>query len=240
MQKFVDCTLNALVEINSTIDFKNIELFAHSSIGAGGDISSGFDLMAESIFVSHLSSFGKIISEENGVIGSGQDVIILDPIDGSDNIASIFPYYGASIALQRLGCTIAAVICNFATKECFVRFSSNFYQTFLHDFTCKNTIKLHSFSKVGIFEKSHENLDFAKNLINEGLKFRSPGAVALSLAYAHYVNYVLFLGTIRNYDVEAGLYLCKDLHCYRADEVLLISKDRDIFETILTFIKESL
>ncbi len=234
MKTFIVCTLDALCEIHTAIDFTDIALFRYSSIGAGGDVSSGFDLMAEDIFVKHLSAFGVIYSEESGKIGSGEDVIILDPIDGSDNIASNFPYYGASIALKSSKCTVAAVVCNLATQECFVRYDNHFYQTLLNDFTCKNAVLPNKYSKIGIFEKSHENLDFAKILIDNSLKFRSPGAIALSLAYAHYVNYVLFLGTIRNYDIEAGVFICRDLHCFVDEGIVLISKDRDIFEKIST------
>ncbi len=234
MQAFIDSTLDALCEVYATVDFANETLFQHSSVGAGGDVSSGFDLMAEDIFVKHLSTFGVIYSEESGEIGSGEDIIVLDPIDGSDNIASIFPYYGASIALQSSELTVAAVVCNLATQECFVRYDNHFYQTLLGDFTCKNAVLPNEYSKIGIFEKSHENLDFAKILIENELKFRSPGAVALSLSYAYYVDYVLFLGTIRNYDLEAGMFLCRDLNYFIDEGIVLISKDRDTFEKIST------
>jgi myo-inositol-1(or 4)-monophosphatase len=240
MQTFVDATLQALREISAAIDFNNLTLFKYESVGAGGDVSSGFDLMAEAIFVKHLSSFGTIYSEESGKIGSGENVIILDPIDGSDNIASMFAYYGASIALQHANITVVAVVCNFATQECFIRVGDKLYTTLLQHSDIKKSVGINSYAKVGIFEKSHENLDFAKKLIQNGLKFRSPGAVALSLAYAHYVKYVLFLGTIRNYDVEAGLYLCRDLNIHVEDGIILISKDRDVFDTILTIFKEPL
>jgi myo-inositol-1(or 4)-monophosphatase len=240
MKDFVNATLKALKEIAVAIDFDNATLFRYESVGAGGDVSSGFDLMAESIFVKHLSPFGTIYSEESGKMGEGAHSIILDPIDGSDNIASMFSYYGASIALQQLGTTVAAVVCNFATQECFVREGDDIYVTSLQESSTKKALTLNPHAKIGIFEKSHENLDFAKKLIQNGLKFRSPGAVALSLAYAHYVKYVLFLGTIRNYDVEAGLYLCRDLNIHVEDGIVLISKDRDVFNKILAIFKEPL
>lgn len=229
---FIDHTFKALYEINGVINRQQESLFEYHDIGAGGDQSSGFDLEAERIFFKYLHHFGVIDSEESGLMGRGESRIILDPIDGSDNIHSLFPYYGASIALQRDNTTVAAVVCNFATKICFVRDGNYLYRTRLDDFTCKTEVVVHSHSKIGLFEKSQEHLDFAKILMNNGLKYRSPGAIALSLSYAHYVDYVLFLGTIRNYDIEAGLFLCKDLHCFIDESIVLVSKQRDTFEKI--------
>ncbi len=229
---FVDSTLNALCEIDIVINTQEKSLFRYHSIGAGGDQSSGFDLEAERIFFRHLHHLGTIDSEESGLMGVGEKRIILDPIDGSDNICSLFPYYGASIALQQCNKTVAAVVCNFATKMCFVRYENYLYRTQLDDITCKTEIVLHPYSKIGLFEKSQDHLGFAKILVENGLKYRSPGAIALSLSYAHYVDYVLFLGTIRNYDIEAGLFLCKDLHCFIDENMVLVSKKRETFEKI--------
>jgi len=66
-----------------------------------------------------------------------------------------------------------------------------------------------------------------------GLKFRAPGAVALSLAYAHACMYVVFLGNMRPYDIEAGLYLCEDLHTYMGEDILIVSHNKDVFAKIL-------
>ena len=67
-----------------------------------------------------------------------------------------------------------------------------------------------------------------------GLKFRSPGAVALSLAYAHSVNYVVFMGNMRTYDVAAGFYLCEDLYTYVDEDIFVVSHNKDVFAKILT------
>ena len=63
--------------------------FEKTEVGAGGDVSSKLDLFAEEIFIKHLGAFGQIESEESGLIGSGEEKIIIDPIDGSSNALSL-------------------------------------------------------------------------------------------------------------------------------------------------------
>ncbi len=238
MQAFVEAALAACHEVYELIRTNSDEA-AYSSFtkGAGGDISIGFDLMAEAVFVRELQRFGTILSEESGQIGEGDARIVIDPIDGSDNLLSNFPYYGASIALQQAGVTVAGIVCNFANADCHVRFGDEHYLTSLTELTKKEEILIHEHSRVGIFEKAAASPENAVSLIDAGLKFRSPGAIALSLAYAHYVNYVVFFGTMRSYDLEAGIFLCKDLFRYQDDGLLVIAKDRTVFDKILKIFK---
>ena len=121
MNDFIKACIVANEEIYEKLqnDF-NDELFEHTAVGAGGDVSSRLDLYAEEVFVKHLSSFGSIESEESGAIGSGNETIIIDPIDGSSNALSMFPYYGTSVAkIDKDGLLDAAVVCNLANKDLF-------------------------------------------------------------------------------------------------------------------------
>jgi myo-inositol-1(or 4)-monophosphatase len=234
VRPFVDAAVAACIEVGKLIaDQEDDEGYRSHSRGAGGDVSIGFDLMAEEVFVRHLGAFGTIYSEESGRIeGQGDALIMLDPIDGSDNLKSRFPYYGASVALHRNGATEAAVICNFANGDCFVKYHRTHCLTSLSDPEVCHNVTLHPHTKVGLFEKAPVHPEASLALIREGLKFRSPGAVALSLAYAHYVNYVLFLGKMRPYDLDAGLFMCEDLHCFQDDDLLIVSKDQAVFDRI--------
>lgn len=235
INSFLEATLTASLEIYKYIHSVSDEsaFLAHSE-GAGGDTSIGFDIKAENIYIEYLQDFGEIHSEECGVYKekSSDYRVVIDPIDGSDNIKSHFPYYGSSVALQHNGETIAGVVCNFATSECFVRSEYEHYKCSLFEPRVKKNIIKNEHSSVGIFEKSLNNPEVVEMLKDLRLKFRTPGAVALSLAHAHYVNYVLFLGTIRFYDVEAGLYLCKDLNIYVDHNIILVSKNEKIFNKI--------
>ena len=202
--------------------------------GAGGDISIGYDLLAEDCFVKHLSPFGQILSEESGYIGEGDDLIIIDPIDGSDNLKSNFPYYGASVALKRDNKTIAGMVCNFANGDCFIRANGEHYRCSLFREDEREEVGVNLHTKVGLFEKAGLHPGAARALIDIGLKFRAPGAIALSLSYAHASKYVVFLGKMRPYDIEAGLYLCEDLYTYVGEDILIVSHNKDVFAKILT------
>ncbi len=235
MQSFINSSFSACKEIAKSLKNTNEELLLEEySEGYGGDVSIGADLLAEEILVKHLSVYGEILSEESGHIGKGKYKIIIDPLDGSDNFKNQFPYYGTSIALLDGKTTLCAVVCNFVNGDFFIRYEE--------EFTCKNifdnTIKTQMLrdSSIGLFEKAYYNPKTVAKLKENNLKFRSPGAVALSIAYAHYVKYVLFLGTMRDYDIVAGMYICKDLFYYKDENCIIISKDKETFETLCKII----
>ena len=230
---FIKDALAASLEIQKKLQKNSHSLYEKHAIGAGGDISYGVDLVAEEIYITYLSKYAKIDSEESGEIGDGKYTIYLDPLDGSDNFKTNFPYYGTSIALCLEEKTLVAIVVNLISSEVFIRTEQEFYKTYLNNLTCKQNIAENSsLSCVGIVEKAYDNPKKVAILKENGLKFRSPGAVALSLAYSHYVNYMLFFGTIRVYDMQAGLYICKDLHIYQDDEMTIISKDSDLFDKL--------
>jgi len=237
INEFINATLKASSEVYHYIHKVADEYAFQAQVeGAGGDISIGFDVEAENIYIKYLALFGEIHSEECGIYKKLENCeykIVIDPIDGSDNIKSKFPYYGSSIALQKNDVTIVGIVCNFATAEVFVKSKNEHYKTYLYDLTNKLPIVENNYSSVGIFEKSLNNASIVKKLRDLNLKFRTPGAIAVSLAEAYYVNYVLFFGTIRSYDVEAGLYLCSDLHVEVNDRYFLVSKNKSIFDKII-------
>ena len=236
MQDFIRETIKACQEVvgmlESTTDEK---AYAPLNVGAGGDVSVGLDLMAEEIFIKYLGRFGQINSEESGLIGEGDAMIILDPIDGTDNMLSLFPYFGASIAYLRDGKPIVGIVCNFANGDIFIKDKKQFLQGKLHSAHFKVVNKHHT-SKIGIFEKAALFPELTKELTKNHLKYRAPGAVALSLAYAHYTNYMVFLGKMRTYDLEAGLFMCEDLHMYKDDMHIIVSKDKEVFERVKSII----
>jgi myo-inositol-1(or 4)-monophosphatase len=92
--------------------------------------------------------------------------------------------------------------------------------------------------KIGLFEKSQEHPELIKLLMDEKYKFRSPGALALSLAYAPYVKYVLFLGTMRKFDIQAGLYLSQHLYGFQDERFILLSSDKAVFTRIRCIVEK--
>lgn len=90
-------------------------------IGAGGDCSSGADLLAEAVFRKFLLPKYNLESEESGILESdikSSYTIVLDPLDGSSNFQSNIPYYGASLALcDESGKVCEACVINYVSRE---------------------------------------------------------------------------------------------------------------------------
>ncbi len=241
MTDFIKACIKANEEISSA--FKkgfDASLFAKGEVGAGGDVSSGFDIFAEEIFVKHLGSFGEIESEESGIIGSGEEKIIIDPIDGSSNALSLFPFYGTSVAkVNAQGILDAAMVCNLATGDIFLKSDVSKVQQgklFSNAFHSPHTVPD---AEIGLFERAYTNLAMVEALDKENLKFRAPGAIALSLAYARSVNYVLFMGESRIYDFAAGLALCEGLEVIVEADYVIVSKDKNIADKIEVLIQKT-
>jgi len=239
-ESMLQAVMSANKEIYTTIQngYKE-EWHKEYSQGAGGDISSGFDLFCESVFVKHLQSFGEIDSEESGIIGKGERKIIIDPLDGSSNADANFPYYGSSVAfLDSDGVLELAVVCNFANGDIFYKFADS--QLMVGDIITENFIEeKYSYSpKIGIFERAYAYPSIVQKLNNTGIKFRSPGAVALSIAYAHRVYFVIFKGNLRIYDFAAALAFCEDLKVTISQDYVIVTHTNSLLEELVKFLKE--
>jgi len=201
--------------------------------GAGGDLSSGLDLALERIFVKALGPFGRIESEESGVIGEGESTLILDPLDGSANALSRFPYYGVSVArLNGEGILTEAFVANLANGDLFrIDEAGEALQgSLLVEGWRQPAPAPHP--EIGLFEKAYAQPAIVAALDKAGLKFRAPGAVALSLAYARSVNYFLFVGPFRIYDFAAGLALCKGMEIEVEEAYVIVARERKTLERI--------
>jgi len=234
MTSFIKACIKANEEIASALkEGLDASWFEKTVVGAGGDVSSRLDLFAEAIFVKYLGAFGEIDSEESGIIGSGEEKIIIDPIDGSSNALSLYPFYGTSVAkVNAQGILDAAVVCNLVNGDLFLKSDTTEVQQgklFSNTFHTPYTVP---HSEIGLFEKAYANPDLVAALHEEKLKFRAPGAIALSLAYARSVNYVLFMGEFRIYDFAAGLALCEGLEVIVEADYVIVSKDKAIAEKI--------
>ena len=240
MTDFTKACIRANEEIYTALkDGFDASWFEKTEVGAGGDVSSKLDLMAEAIFVKYLGSFGQIESEESGVIGEGVDKIIIDPIDGSSNALSLFPYYGTSVAkVNGDGILDAAIVCNLANQDIFFTSEQKKVQQgklFSDTFHPPHIV---ASPEVGLFEKAYAHPELVAVLDQEKLKFRAPGAIALSLAYARSVNYILYVGAFRIYDFAAGLALCEGLEVIVEEDYVIVSKEKMIAYKIESLIKE--
>lgn len=236
MSSFFQAVVLANREILRLIESSSYEYLSQSvSLGAGGDVSLNIDLLAEDIFVKHLSGFGNINSEECGFLDNKKsDEIVIDPIDGSSNFASNFPYYGTSVALKSADKYVAGVIVNLANGEIFLKDEKSFKRANLKSMDFRD-VNINRNSKLGIFERAYYSKRTPELMRKNGIKYRSPGAFALSLAYARDVDFVLYEGEMREYDIAAGLYMCEGLHVQMREDLLLVSQNKEIFDKITQF-----
>ena len=237
MNAFITSCIKANKEIYNYINqnLKTEDFFYQGDIGEGGDKSLNIDLYAESIFIKHLSSFGNIYSEESGFIpttnkNQKNNRIVIDPLDGSDNFLSRLPYYGTAVALECNGSVNIGIVCNLINGLIYIRDENNILMICDLEGNIVDDMPLeHIEPKIGIFERSHAFPELCKLLFEKKLKYRSPGAVALSMACARYYNFVLFYGSFREFDLKAALYICNDLHIYEGKNFVLISKNKIVF-----------
>lgn len=237
---FIDSAIKANQKIHKMVQTRDESFFEHHCTGAGGDRSLGIDLAAEEIFFSELKQYGFFYSEESGLVGEGEKKMVLDPIDGSANFASMMPYYGTSIALfDKEGKPEAAVICNLANQDVFIKKDGyvKIGKLYGSDFRylCQNKN-----SEVGIIERAYLYPKISYEMANACIKFRSPGAMALSLAYCFEVNFLLFFGKPREFDVAAGLYIVEELYHEVTDSYILVSKDKQMFDKLHAIVKATI
>jgi myo-inositol-1(or 4)-monophosphatase len=223
--------------INTNLSSKDYEYT--NTTGFGGDNSLKIDLIAENIFIKHLETFGNIYSEECGLLSINKEfTIVIDPLDGSNNFYSNLPYYGTSVALQKNEIPIAGFVTNLVTALVTYRaFDEEIKQISLVDLKQKELKEVDK-TKISIFERAYKYPQLCQKLYNNNIKFRSLGAVALSLCDVKNYEFVIYCGNIRDFDITAALYINKDLYIYKTDESLLISKNEGIFNLIKEFIKE--
>ncbi len=93
--------------------------------------------------------------------------------------------------------------------------------------------------EIGIFERAYAYPKICEKLSSEGIKFRSPGAAALSLANANCFKFVIFAGKVREFDIAAGLYISSELFISQDDEFLIIAKTKQILLRIKEIIKNN-
>ncbi len=76
------------------------------------------DLVADEAAVRELVACGfQVWSEESGRHGSGEILVVVDPVDGSTNAAAGIPFFATSLAALDSSGLLAAVVVNLATKE---------------------------------------------------------------------------------------------------------------------------
>lgn len=236
-KSFIEAVKLANIQLHKYLH-KNLSLndYLYTNVnGYGGDNSLNMDLVAENIFIENLKEFGNIYSEECGFINNNSEfTIIIDPLDGSNNFYSQLPYYGTSVALQKNDITIAGFVTNLITAQISYRaFEEDIKYFSLMEQKDIEILEIRN-NKIAVFERAYEYPKICEILNNNKIKFRCLGAVALSLSDSYKYDFVLYAGKIRDFDIEAALYICKDLYIYKNEKFLLITKNKEKY----LFLKE--
>ncbi|TKJ24951.1 MAG: hypothetical protein CEE42_09030 [Promethearchaeota archaeon Loki_b31] len=200
-----------------------------SQRGAGGDISMQIDLIAENVVIDTLENKNVnllLISEELGeqYIGNkekaikSQNVLIIDPVDGSNNAVRGIPYCSISIAYA-IGRTIndikKAVILDLNTKD--------IYWAIKGEGAYLNNKKIHV-SDLDITDKCFfelnlpmknffKHIDNLRPIFRRFFRIRVLGSSALTLcelAKGSMEAFVNLRETNRLVDVAAGLLILKE------------------------------
>ncbi|HTF99463.1 MAG TPA: inositol monophosphatase family protein [Nitrospirota bacterium] len=189
--------------------------------GAGGDKTFPVDKWAEDIVITALERAQKageaftLISEELGVreFGQGEKIVLVDPIDGSNNAKSGIPFFSTSLALldgRKLGTLAAAYIINLAAGDEFwaVRGKGAY----------KNGSLITTSASPGItivaFEASSPSHDIPRimPLLALAKRTRCFGSTALDLAYLASGAMSAFATATasRAFDYAAGMLILKE------------------------------
>lgn len=76
------------------------------------------DVVADDLMVTGLHDAGfRVLSEESGVSGEGDIVVVVDPVDGSTNASRALPWYATSLCAVDEQGPLAADVANLATGD---------------------------------------------------------------------------------------------------------------------------
>jgi len=189
--------------------------------GAGGDKTFPVDKWAEDIVIAALEKAHKagesftLISEELGIrkFGDGKKIVLVDPIDGSNNAKSGIPFFSTSLALlngETLSTLAVGYVVNLAMGDEFwaVRAQGSY----------KNGKRIRTSATEGItivaYEASSPGTDIPKfmPLIRQAKRTRCFGSVALDLSYlaSGALSLLVLANPARTFDFAAGMLILEE------------------------------
>ncbi len=188
---------------------------ANENVGMGkdGTPTKRVDRVAEDAALEILSGYDvKVVTEESGVVGEGDIVVALDPVDGTFNAARGIPIYAISMCFSKEREGVAkykdaffGYVCNLATGD----------EYYADDKAYKNGKSI-EVSKTGKIEETNAIVYYPER--NYGFKrVRIFGAAALEICFVADGSVDCFIdirkgrgnGMLRVYDVTAGLYIAE-------------------------------
>ena len=189
--------------------------------GAGGDKTFPVDKWAEDIVISALEKAHRqgesftVISEELGIrnFGEGGKIVLVDPIDGSNNAKSGIPFFSTSIALldgDKLSGLSVGYVINLAVGE-------EFWAIRGHG-AYKDGARIRTSATQGVtivaYEASSPKSDLPRimPLLTQAKRTRCFGSTALDLAYLASGALSVFVTATasRAFDYAAGMLILEE------------------------------
>lgn len=189
--------------------------------GAGGDKTFPVDKWAEDIILSGLEKAYRegetftLISEELGVrqFGVGKKIVLVDPIDGSNNAKNGLPFFSTALALlngETLSGLAAAYIANLASGDEFWAAQGRGAYKNGTRIRTSQTEKL----SIVAFETSLPGRDLPPimPIISKANRVRCFGSTALDLAYLASGAISVFVAPLasRTFDFAAGMLIVQE------------------------------
>jgi len=194
--------------------------------GAGGDLSSKIDLVAENAVLKTIEKFGfrpTVIGEECGTIKGGDGYLIMDAVDGTTNATRGIPFSCCSLAYAthcRLSSVSDAVIVDLNSGDVYessvnMGASMNGLRLKIDDNNIRRGVKDQSELVVGVNISgiNSDDIERLSRIISKCLHIRHLGANALELCFfarGLIDLYIDLRGKIRVTDLAAGYLIAKE------------------------------
>ena len=188
-------------------------------MGADGTPTKYLDKLAEDIVLQNLFEIEAnviVISEEAGIVEitpGAQDIIYLDPIDGTFNAMTNIPLYSLSMAYCSGGELTKAFIANLATGEVFMAEKGKGATKDGKPINTSSVTSLREASCAVYINLKDENVERLLPLFSSMRRTRHLGSSALELAYVAagcLDAYVDTRNRLRIIDIAAGILLCEE------------------------------
>ena len=188
-------------------------------MGADGTPTAYIDKIAEDIVLEYFRKIEAnviVISEEAGIVEitpDAEDIIYLDPVDGTFNAISNIPLYALSAAYSSKGTIMKGFVSNLATGEIFTAEKGKGAMKDGKSLNTSTVTNLHEAACALYTNQTKEGVKKITPLFSSIRRDRHLGASALELAYVaagRFEAYVDIRETLRITDAAAGLLLCTE------------------------------
>ncbi len=197
------------------------DLRVEVGMGKDGTPTKKVDRVAEEIALGILTDYDfRIVTEESGILGDGETIVALDPIDGTFNASRGIPIYSISLCFsssEKLGDAFLGYVANLATNTEYYSYGGWGKGEAYKDGKRINVSTIDSINCNAIFYYPDKDYGFRR--------VRIFGSAALELCFVADGSVDCFIDTrshknrgfLRIYDVAAGLLIARNAGAITTD-----------------------